>query len=70
LTGTVTMKAIERDRASPHQNLGIAAVTTKAFGIRNSMVLSTISIEVIDTVSVAAVIFIASIIDIRRKMIS
>ena len=54
------MKAIMRDRASPHQNLGEAAVTNSAFGIINSIVLSTISIDVIETVSVARVILTAS----------
>lgn len=60
LTGTVTIKAIVRAKAKPHQNRNDAAVTIKAFGISNSIKLSTISIEAIDTVSVAMVIFIAS----------
>jgi hypothetical protein len=60
LIGTVITKAMPRDKASPHQNLGCAGLTSNAFGIRNSTVLSTTSIVAIDTVSVAAVIFIDS----------
>jgi len=60
-SGTVTINAIRRETASPHQNRGDVAVTINAFGIRNSMMLSTVSIEAIETVSVAAVILIASL---------
>jgi hypothetical protein len=52
--------AIVSDRARPHQNRNDVAVTTRAFGIRNSIVLSTTSIVAMEVVSVAAVIFTAS----------
>lgn len=62
LTGTVTTKAIASAKARPHQNRKDAAVTTRALGIMNSIMLSINSIDVIDTVSVAKVIFIASLV--------
>lgn len=59
-TGTVIIKATARESANPHQKRNDVAVTSKAFGIMNSTVLSTNSIEEIETVSVAIVILIAS----------
>ncbi len=57
------INAIANDNASPLQNLGSEAVTSKAFGIMNSIVLSTSSIVAIEAVSVAAVILMASFVE-------
>jgi hypothetical protein len=61
LTGTVTKKAMNKATAKLHQNIPFDKPAAKAPGIRISIKLSTISIEVIDTVSVANVVLIASL---------
>src|SRR5665213_304045 len=59
-TGKVMRKAMLSDNTSPHQKRNETTVTVSAFGIRYSIVLSTISMVAIDTLSVAKVIFAAS----------
>lgn len=60
-TGTVITNAIDKESANPHQKRNDAAVTRSALGIINSIALSTNSIVAMETVSVAAVILIASL---------
>ena len=56
----MTINANDSESASPHQKRNDVAVTSSAFGIINSIVLSINSIVVIEIVSVAIVILIAS----------
>src|SRR5882757_6292947 len=56
LTGTVTMNATISERGRLHQNSQLVTVAFMAPGISHSNVLSMISIEVIDIVSVRSAV--------------